>query len=160
MRYLGGKHYFPDSLFLDPAFELAHLTEGWSILRHEVSMKAFLIATQVVVALSVLNVWLLRTQTASPWRGGSARNLREEFAAYGLPSWAVSAVGAVKISCAVMLLIGLFVPALVQPAALVLSCFMLGAIAMHVRIADPVQKSLPAAALLMMALVAALVRVQ
>ena len=122
-------------------------------------MKAFLIATQIAVAVSILNVWLLRRQAASPWRGGSARNLPEEFAAYGLPGWTMPAVGAAKVACALLLLVGVIVPTVVQPAALGLAVFLLGAIVMHVKIADPVQKSLPAAALLVLTLCAALIRV-
>ncbi len=39
---------------------------------------------QLFIASSIFNVWLLRYDDPTPYRGGSARNMREEFAAYGL----------------------------------------------------------------------------
>ena len=42
---------------------------------------------QIVVGLGLLNVWLLRVQSSTAFRGGSAQSLREEFAAYDLPDW-------------------------------------------------------------------------
>ena len=48
-------------------------------------MEYFRIALQLIVAVGILNVWLLRSGRATPFRGGDARSLREEFAAYGLP---------------------------------------------------------------------------
>jgi hypothetical protein len=119
-------------------------------------MKAVLIAAQLAVALSVLNVWLLRRQVASPWRGGGARNLPEEFAAYGLTDRAMKLVGFAKVTCAVLLLAGLFLPDLVRPASIGVAMFMTGAIAMHVKIADPIRKSIPAATLLVLAIATAI----
>jgi len=123
-------------------------------------MQALLICIQLALGLAILNVWLVRRQTPSPWRGGLARSLREEFAAYGLPSWVMTAVGAAKVTCALLLLLGIFFEGLVRPAALGVALFMAGAVAMHIRIADPLRKSLPAAALLVLALTAALLPAQ
>ncbi len=36
--------------------------------------------------------------------------MAEEFAAYGLPAWSVGTVGVVKVSAAIGLLVGLFIP--------------------------------------------------
>ena len=103
------------------------------------------IALQIIVALGVLNVWLLRAGKPSPFRGGSATNLREEFPAYGLPSAMLYLVGAIKILLALALIAGIWFPALVRPAAIGMGFMMLGAVAMHLKIADPLKKSLPAA---------------
>jgi hypothetical protein len=46
-------------------------------------MTYLLIVLQLIVVLSILNVWLLRPVQATPFRGGQAKTLREEFAAYG-----------------------------------------------------------------------------
>ena len=119
-------------------------------------MKWFQIASQVTIALGLLNVWLLRTGKPSPWRGGGAANMREEFAVYGLPSWASAVVGFLKISLALLLLAGIWFPALTRPAAAGAVVLMLGAIAMHVKVGDPPQRSLPAAVLLLLSLVVAL----
>ena len=50
-------------------------------------MNSFVNTSQVIVAVGLLNVWLLRTNKATAWRGGEARNMHEEFAVYGLPDW-------------------------------------------------------------------------
>lgn len=106
----------------------------------------FSIATvlQVVIALGLLNVWLLRAGSSTSYRGGDAKSLKEEFAAYGLPSAAFYVVGALKIGSAVLLLAGIWVPRLVLPAAATVVVLMLGALAMHVKVGDPPMKSLPA----------------
>lgn len=107
---------------------------------------------QVVIALGIANVWLVRAGKPSPYRGGSARTLREEFAVYGLPSWSMPVVGAVKLGCAVVLLLRLFLPAPAGLAAGVIAILMIGAIAMHVKVRDGWQKSMPAAVLLLLSL--------
>jgi uncharacterized membrane protein YphA (DoxX/SURF4 family) len=119
-------------------------------------MRWFVIASQVVIALGLLNVWLLRTGKPSPWRGGGAANMREEFAAYGLPAWAPGVVGFLKIGLALLLITGIWLPALTRPAAIGVAVLMVGAIAMHVKVGDSPLKSLPAATLLLLSLVVAL----
>jgi uncharacterized membrane protein YphA (DoxX/SURF4 family) len=105
---------------------------------------------QVIVAVGLLNVWLVRSKSATSYRGGSARNLKEEFDAYGLPSVAFYIVGALKIGAAIALLVGLWVPTLVQPAATLVGILMIGAIAMHLKVRDPLSKSIPAVLMLAM----------
>jgi uncharacterized membrane protein YphA (DoxX/SURF4 family) len=119
-------------------------------------MKWFVIASQVVIALGLLNVWLLRSRKASPWRGGDATNMHEEFAAYGLPAWAPGVVGGLKVGLALLLLGGIWLPVVTRPAAIGVAVLMVGAIAMHVKVGDAPQKSLPAAVLLGLSLVVAL----
>lgn len=118
-------------------------------------MQTFLIAGQVAVAVGIFNVWLLRRDRASRWRGGRARTLREEFDAYGLPGWAMTAIGALKLTFAGMLLVGVWVPELVLPAALGLAVLMVGAVAMHARVGDPLSRALPAATMLTLCLLVA-----
>ena len=43
---------------------------------------------QLVVAVGLLNVWLVRPESATSFRGGRARSLKDEFAEYGLPGFA------------------------------------------------------------------------
>ncbi|MEY5026158.1 MAG: hypothetical protein RLZZ244_1686 [Verrucomicrobiota bacterium] len=107
-------------------------------------MKIVSLTVQVLVALGLLNVWLLRFSKPTPYRGGKAHSMPEEFAAYGLPSWSLWVVGATKVACAVALLVGVWVPALVVPAAGIINLLMLGAIAMHLKVHDPLRKSVPA----------------
>jgi hypothetical protein len=118
-------------------------------------MEWFVVASQVVIALGLLNVWLLRTGKPTAWRGGSARNMREEFTAYGLPGWAMAVVGGLKVTLALLLIIGLWIPSVAGPAALGTAILMLGAVGMHLKIGDPLKKSLPAFGLLLLCLVVA-----
>jgi uncharacterized membrane protein YphA (DoxX/SURF4 family) len=115
-------------------------------------MHTFIFILQIVVALGLLNVWLLRFNRQTAYRGGQARNLREEFAAYGLPAWFTYLVGFLKVTAALCLLIGIRFPALVFPAAAVVSVLMIGALAMHAKVRDPFIKSLPALTVLIMTL--------
>jgi hypothetical protein len=110
---------------------------------------------QIVIALGILNVWIFRFGKSTQWRGGEARNMKEEFEVYGLPGWSVQVIGFLKVLCAVGLIAGIWYPAVTQPAAIVLAILMLGAVAMHVKVKDPAKKSLPALTMLILCLVVA-----
>lgn len=107
---------------------------------------------QAVVAFGLLNVWLVRFHKSTAYRGGDAKNLREEFLAYGLPTWAFYLVGTLKIGSALALLSGFWASALVRPASGLVTVLMIGALAMHFKVGDRIIKSLPAAIMLLMAL--------
>jgi len=109
-------------------------------------------AIQILVGVGLLNVWLLRANLSTAYRGGAATNLREEFATYGLPPFVFYLVGFLKVTSALLLLAGLWFPGLVFPAAAVIVVLMAGAVSMHIKIRDPLQKALPAAAMLTMSL--------
>lgn len=115
-----------------------------------------LIALQLVVAFGILNVWLLRSGKATPFRGGEAKSLREEFAAYGLPFWFMCAIGGLKVGLAIALLVAIWIHSLAQPAAIGLGSLMVGAFVMHLKVKDPIQKALPSLAVLVMCAVIAL----
>ncbi len=110
---------------------------------------------QLVVGLGLLNVWLVRSRSATDYRGGSATSLREEFAVYGLPSFAFPVVGVLKVSAAVVLIAGVWLDLPVQLAAAVIAALMVGAILMHVKVSDPIKRAVPAT--IMLALSAAIV---
>ena len=105
---------------------------------------------QIIVAVGLLNVWLFRYGKNTSYRGGTAKNLKEEFATYGLPPWAHYVVGFLKISSALALIAGLWIPSIAQYAALVVAFLMLGALGMHLKIKDPAKKSVPALLMLVM----------
>ena len=115
-----------------------------------ITMEYFLIALQLIVGLGILNVWLLRSASATPFRGGDAKNLREEFAAYGLPFWFMCVVGVLKVGLAVALVAAVWIQGLAQPAAIGLGLLMLGAFVMHLKVKDPIKKALPSIAVLAM----------
>jgi len=113
-------------------------------------MKTVMVVLQVAAALGLLNVWLMRFGQSTSYRGGGARNMVEEFAAYGLPAWFSYLIGALKIGAALALIAGIWRPALVLPAASLVCILMLGALAMHGKIGDAVKKSLPALGMLVL----------
>jgi len=106
-------------------------------------MHYILIVFQLTVALGILNVWLLRASKATPFRGGDAKTLREEFAAYGLPYWFMCVVGVLKVGLALALLAALWFDRVAPPASIALGLLMLGAFVMHLKVKDPVRKALP-----------------
>jgi hypothetical protein len=105
---------------------------------------------QLVVGLGLLNVWIVRSRSATAYRGGTATSLRDEFAVYGLPTPVFYAVGGLKVASALVLIAGVWLDAPVRVAAAVVAALMVGALAMHLKVGDPVKKALPATAMLAM----------
>jgi uncharacterized membrane protein YphA (DoxX/SURF4 family) len=105
---------------------------------------------QVITGLGLLNVWLVRSRSSTAYRGGTATSLKDEFGVYGLPDWTFYLVGGLKVVCGVLLIAGIWIPGLVRPAAAVVALLMVGALAMHAKVKDPLQKSLPALSVLLM----------
>ena len=118
-------------------------------------MKSVLLVLQILVALGIFNVWILRFSKTTAWRGGASANMKEEFQTYGLPPWSVQLIGFLKLACAICLVVGLWFPVVTQPAAIVLAVLMFGAIAMHVKVKDPAKKSLPAFTMFVLSLAVA-----
>ena len=115
-------------------------------------MRTFMVILQIVAAVGLLNVWLLRFNRRTAYRGGGATSMPEEFAAYGLPVWFTYVIGALKVGAALALLAGIWFPVLVLPAAALICFLMLGALAMHAKVHDPLTKFLPALGMLALAL--------
>lgn len=103
---------------------------------------------QVIVALTILNVWLLRANKETPFRGASAKSLSEEFQEYGLSKRAFAVTSIVKPMLAVSMLVAIFFPVLTKPTTIALAFFMLGALYMHFRVRDKLTKYLPALSVL------------
>lgn len=119
-------------------------------------MEYIRILFQLIVALGILNVWLLRAGRHTPYRGSDAKNLREEFAAYGLPLWFYYLIGTLKVALAVSLLIAIAFPVLARPAAIGMGLLMLGAFAMHLKVKDPISKAVPSLSVLVLCIAIAL----
>ena len=119
-------------------------------------MREILIASQVIIALGILNVWLLRANKATNFRGGSARTMEEEFRAYGLSTNCMKIVKVLKLSFSGLLVLGIWFPVLALVAAVGMAGLMLAAVFMHCKVRDPLYKSLPAASLLLLCLLVAL----
>lgn len=105
---------------------------------------------QAVLGLGLLNVWLVRARSSTAYRGGASKSLKEEFDVYGLPEWTFYLVGGLKVVSGVLLIAGIWIPGLVRLPAAVVAVLMVGALAMHAKVKDPLSKSLPALAVLVM----------
>jgi hypothetical protein len=110
---------------------------------------------QLIIAFGILNVWLLRFNKATIYRGGAAKNMKEEFATYGLPVWFMWVVGGLKVMLALSLLVSFWRPELMRPAAIGMAVLMLGAVGMHIRIGDAFKKTIPALSVLILSLLVA-----
>jgi hypothetical protein len=106
---------------------------------------------QIIIAIVLVNVWLVRFHKPTKYRGGNAGNMTSEFAVYGLPKWFMYLVGMAKILIALAMIVGFWIPALVYPASVVLAILMAGAISMHIKVKDPFIKMMPAALMFLMA---------
>ncbi len=105
---------------------------------------------QLVIAIGLINVWIFRFDRATEYRGGEAKNMKEEFIAYGLPVWLMYFVGFMKLAIAIMLIISFWVEELLVYNLVVLALLMVAALLMHVKVKDPIKKSYPALSILFM----------
>jgi hypothetical protein len=111
---------------------------------------------KIIIAISVINVWLFRVKKSTVWRGNNTDNMKDEFKAYGLPEWSMYIVGALKVLLSLGLLLSIYFNQLEIVSALGIAFLMLVAIAMHIKIGDPIKKSLPAFIFLSLSLIVAL----
>jgi len=96
---------------------------------------------QVVVALSVLYVWIFRLE-----------NVEREFREYHLSNVVRNLVGAFKISLSALLIVGVWNPSLVVVPALLMALMMFCAQIAHFRAKHVWQKYMPSFALLLLSL--------
>jgi uncharacterized membrane protein YphA (DoxX/SURF4 family) len=113
---------------------------------------------QIILTLGLINVWLVRFHKPTKYRGKGAANMKEEFRAYGLPTWFMYVIGTAKMVIAALLIIGLWIPAVVVPAAAVLVVLMIGAVSMHVKVRDVCIRTMPALVMLAMAVVVVIMK--
>ena len=104
-------------------------------------------------SITILNVWLIRFDNDSIYRGGEATNMIQEFEEYGLNESVVYIVGFFKVSAALFLLLGIYYNKLIFPSALTISLFMIGAVIMHFKVSDELIKYMPSSILLFSSLV-------
>jgi hypothetical protein len=112
-----------------------------------------LVVIKVIILISILNVWLLRFNKPTPWRGGSAQSMKEEFKTYGLSETMMYLVGGLKILFAALIFASIWKPQLAVPGAAGMAILMLGAIAMHFKVKDPLKKSFPAFSFLVLSVI-------
>tara|TARA_B000000557_G_scaffold4782_1_gene3850 strand:+ start:27 stop:395 length:369 start_codon:yes stop_codon:yes gene_type:complete len=105
---------------------------------------------QLIISIGLINVWFFRFNKATEYRGGDAKNMREEFQAYGLPAWSMYLVGGAKVLIAVMLIVSIWFKELLVYNLLALAVLMIAAVLMHIKVKDPIKKSYPALSILFM----------
>lgn len=109
-----------------------------------------LVATtaQILIALGIFNVWILRRDRPTGYRPEGASSIGEEFRSYGFPDWLHVFVGVTKVGLAAALLVGIVYAQIALPAAVLMAALMVGAVWAHVRVGDPWVKSVPALGML------------
>tara|TARA_X000001036_G_scaffold299354_1_gene278478 strand:+ start:141 stop:509 length:369 start_codon:yes stop_codon:yes gene_type:complete len=110
----------------------------------------FIVILQLIISIGLINVWLLRFNKATEYRGGNAKNMNEEFMAYGLPEWSMYLVGFLKVAIAIMLIVSIWIEELLFYNLIVLAALMIAAVFMHLKVKDPIKKSYPALSILFM----------
>ena len=109
-----------------------------------IESQSLILVAQLIVSLSVLKVWLINHRQPTMWRGGDSKTMKDEFSAYGLPDWMMYTVGGLKVAFSIGLIAGIWIPEIIQFSALGIAFFMFFAIMMHLKVKDPIIKSLPA----------------
>ena len=104
-----------------------------------------IVILKIIIALGLLNVWIVRFDKETPYRGGGASNMIEEFKNYGLPITFMYSIGLYKVLLSLFILYSLFFGSkydqLVSMGLVFLSFIMVGSIIMHLRVKDPLNKS-------------------
>lgn len=89
--------------------------------------------------------------------GGSklagAQQMKEDFDRFGYPRWFMYFTGAVEVTGALGVLVGIFTPVLAVLGGLLLAATMAGALFTHVRAKDSGSKMAPPAVLLILAII-------
>lgn len=102
-------------------------------------MNKFAVIAQIIVAASVVFVWVFRFD-----------NIVTEFKQYNLSDLNRTVVGATKISLATLLIAGIWYPSLVFIPAVIMGLLMIGAQYFHFKIHNPWSKHLPSLFLLLL----------
>ena len=111
-------------------------------------IKILNVCISLFVSILVMNVWLFRFNKETPYRGGNAKNMIEEFAAYGLDLNTMYLVGSLKIIASLGLIVGLLKTKISVYSSLLMAILMTGAIYFHFKISDPAIKYFPSALML------------
>ena len=112
-------------------------------------LKVLYFCVSLFVSILVTNVWLFRFDKETPYRGGNANNMIEEFAVYGLDINMMYLIGSLKIIASIGLIIGLFKTKISVYSSLLMAILMTGAIYFHFKISDPAIKYLPSVLMLL-----------
>ena len=112
-------------------------------------MENLLNITQLIVAISVLYVWIFRFH-----------NVLKEFEQFGLSDLTRNIVGATKISLATLLIVGIWYSSLVLIPSILMGLLMICAQYFHFKIKNSFIKRLPSLILLILCVLVALLSIQ
>ena len=112
-------------------------------------LRILYICVSFLVSILVTNVWLFRFNKETPYRGGNATNMIEEFAAYGLDINMMYLVGTLKVVASLGLIIGILKTKVSVYSSLLMAILMTGAIYFHFKISDPAIKYFPSVLMLL-----------
>ena len=104
-------------------------------------MENLSILAQLIVSISVIIVWVFRRD-----------NISIEFRQYGLSNLLQNIVGAVKISLATILILGIWHEELLTISSLLMAFLMICAQYFHIKVNNSWQKFMPSIALLILSL--------
>ena len=126
------------------------------LIMNIIQSESLILIAQLTVSLSVLKVWLINFRQPSMWRGGGSMSMKEEFTVYGLPDWMLYTVGTLKVTFSIGLIARIWIPEVIRFSALGVAFFMFLAIIMHIKVNDPLYKSIPAGIFLALTVLIAL----
>lgn len=109
-------------------------------------MQDLTMVLQALVATSIIFVWVVRYD-----------NIIQEFKQYGLPDWLRDLVGILKLTFALLLLLGIQRAPLAIIGGLGIAALMCCAFVTHLRIKNPMFKTLPSLTLLLLSLIIAVI---
>ena len=104
-------------------------------------MENFAIYSQIIIAISVIYVWVFRFD-----------NIVIEFKQYGLSDLIRNIVGASKISLSSLLIVGVFYNEIVLFSSISMAFFMICAQIAHIKVRNPLIKYVPSFILLSLSL--------
>ena len=103
---------------------------------------------QLIIGVSIMFIWIVRTTTASAYRVGGARTLSQEFAEAGFTEWVYQVMRILKPIFAFLLVIGIVYEPFFIPCMTFTTLAMIGAVYTHVKVRDNIKKMIPAITLL------------
>tara|TARA_B100001758_G_C18291366_1_gene547229 strand:+ start:174 stop:518 length:345 start_codon:yes stop_codon:yes gene_type:complete len=104
-------------------------------------MEELLILSQIVVSVSVIVVWVFRRE-----------NITIEFEQYGISDTIRDVVGALKISLATILILGIWHKELLIVSSIFMAFLMICAQYFHIKVKNPLKKFIPSLCLLILCL--------
>ena len=104
-------------------------------------MENFAIYSQIIIAISVIYVWVFRFD-----------NIIKEFEQYSLSGMIRNIVGASKISLSTLLIVGIFYKEVVLVSSLSMAFLMVCAQIAHIKVKNPLIKYIPSFVLLTLSL--------